>query len=132
MIAGNASGRRDRSASTSDRLARQSQSRTPITNDAWYALNHTITKTMEYPMMCDILDQSTVRKVMRPFLNAGLCFRGRQSLCRVRVVWGPERYQDWVYGTSILPKVWNTFAILRHATRATLTGQLRTSMDEPT
>jgi hypothetical protein len=69
---------------------------------------------------------------MRPFLNAGLCFRGRQVYA-AWVVWGPERYQDWVYGTSILPKVWNTFAILRHATRATLTGQLlRTSMDEPT
>jgi hypothetical protein len=102
------------------------------TSDAWYALNHTITKTMEYPMMATYLTKVQCEKVMRPFLNAGLSASGVVKSMPRAVVWGPERYQGLgirhLYTTQ---GVEHLLAILRHATRATLTGQLlRTSMDE--
>jgi hypothetical protein len=71
-------------------------------------------------------------KIMRPFLNAGLSASGVVRSMPRAIVWGPTRYQ----GLGIR-HLWTTqgvehlLAILRHATRPTLTGQLiRTSMDD--
>jgi hypothetical protein len=46
------------------------------TSDAWYALNHTINRTVEYPMMATYLTKAQCEKIMRPFPNAGLSASG--------------------------------------------------------
>jgi hypothetical protein len=102
------------------------------TTDAWYALTHTINRTVEYPMMATYLSKAQCEKVMRPFLNAGLSASGVVRSMPRAVVWGPLRYQGLgirhLYTTQ---GVEHLLAILRHATRDTLTGQLlRTSMEE--
>lgn len=57
--------------------------------DAWYALNHTINRTVEYPMMATSLSKAQCKTVMRLFLNASLLVSGVVcSMPRV-VVWGP-------------------------------------------
>jgi hypothetical protein len=63
-------------------------------SDAWYALNHTIMKTVEHPMMATYLSKAQCEKIMRPFLNAGLSASGGvvRSMPRA-IVWGPTRYQ---------------------------------------
>jgi hypothetical protein len=89
-------------------------------SDAWYALNHTIMKTVEYPMMATYLSKAQCEKIMRPFLNAGLSASGVVRSMPPAIVWGPTRYQ----GLGIR-HLWTTqgvehlLAILRHATRPT-------------
>jgi hypothetical protein len=61
--------------------------------DAWYALNHTINRTVEYPMMAMSLSKAQCETVMRPFLNAGLSASGVARSMPRAVVWGPLRYQ---------------------------------------
>jgi hypothetical protein len=48
-------------------------------SDAWYALNHTINRTVKYPMMATYLDKSQCEDIMKPFLNAGLSASGVTS-----------------------------------------------------
>jgi hypothetical protein len=94
-------------------------------SDAWYALNHTIMKAVECRMMATYLSKVQCEKIMRPFLNAGLSASGVVCSMPRAIVWGPTRYQ----GLGIC-HLWTTqgvehlLAILRHATRPTLTGQL--------
>jgi hypothetical protein len=100
--------------------------------DAWYALTHTINRTVEYPMMATSLTKAQCETVMRPFLNAGLSASGVVRSIPRAVAWGPLRYQGLdirhLYTTQ---GVEHLLAILRHGTRQTLTGQLiRTSMEE--
>jgi hypothetical protein len=45
-------------------------------SDAWYALNHTINRTVEYSMMATYISKADCEKIMRPFLNAGLSASG--------------------------------------------------------
>ena len=93
-------------------------------SDAWYALVHTIMKTVEYPMMAMYLSKDQCKKIMRSFLNAGLSASGICSKMPQPVVWGPLRYQ----GLGIY-HLWTTtqgvkhlLAVLRHMTHPTLTG----------
>jgi hypothetical protein len=62
-------------------------------SDAWHALNHTIMKTVEYPMMATYLSKVQCEKIMRPFLNAGLSASGVVRSMPRAIVWGPARYQ---------------------------------------
>jgi hypothetical protein len=101
-------------------------------SDAWYALNHTINRTVEYPMMATYLDKSQCEDIMKPFLNAGLSASGVTSKMPRPVVWGPLRYQ----GLGIR-HLWTTqgvehlLAILRHGTQPSLTGRLlRTTLED--
>jgi hypothetical protein len=89
-------------------------------------------KTAEYLMMATYLSKVQCEKIMRPFLNASLSASGVVRSMPRAIVWGPMRYQ----GLGIR-HLWTTqgvehlLAILRHATRSTLTGQLiRTSMED--
>jgi hypothetical protein len=100
-------------------------------SDAWYALNHTINRTIEYPMMATYLSKAQCETIMRPFLNAGLSASGVVRSMPRAIVWGPLRYQGLdikhLYTTQ---GVEHLLTLLRHATRPTLTGQLlRTSME---
>ena len=83
-------------------------------------------------MMATYLEKADCKKIVRPFLNAGLSASGVSSKTPRAVVWGPLRYQ----GLDIR-HLWTTqgvehlLALLRHATRTTLTGQLlRTTLEE--
>jgi hypothetical protein len=100
--------------------------------DAWYALNHTINRTVEYPMMATSLSKAQCETVMRPFLSACLSASGVARSMPRAVVWGPLRYQGLdirhLYTTQ---GVEHLLALLRHGTRPTLTGQLlRTYLEE--
>jgi hypothetical protein len=57
--------------------------------DAWYVLNHTINRTIEYPMMATYLTKVECEKIMRPFLNSGLSASGVVRTMPRAVVWGP-------------------------------------------
>jgi hypothetical protein len=101
-------------------------------SDAWFALNCTIDKTVEHPMMATYLQKKQCKEIMRPFLNAGLSASGACSKMPRAIVWGPTRHQ----GSGIC-HLWTTqgvehlLAILRHATCPALTGQLlRTTVEE--
>jgi hypothetical protein len=93
--------------------------------DAWYALNHTINKTIKYPMMTTSLSKAQCETVMRPFLNAGPSASGVACSMPRAVVWGPLRYQGLaichLYTTQ---GVEHLLALLWHGTCPTLTGQL--------
>jgi hypothetical protein len=95
------------------------------TTDAWYALTHTINRTVEYPVMTTYLSKAQCEKIMRPFLNSGLSVSWAVRSIPRAVVWGPLRYQGLgirhLYTTQ---GVEHLLAILRHGTRETITGQL--------
>jgi hypothetical protein len=100
--------------------------------DAWYALNHTINCTVEYPLMTTYLTKAECEKIMRPFLNAGLSASGVVWSMPQAVVWGHVRYQGLgnrhLYTTQGIEHL---LAILRHATHPTLTGKhIRATIEE--
>jgi hypothetical protein len=100
--------------------------------DAWYALYHTINRTIQYPMMATYLTKVECEKIMCPFLNAGLSASGVVWTMLRAVVWGPVRYQGLgirhLYTTQGIEHL---LAILRHATIPTLTGKLlQTTIEE--
>ena len=75
-------------------------------------------------MMAMYLSKDQCKKIIRPFLNAGLSASGICSKMPQPVVWGPLRYQ----GLGI-HHLWTTtqgvehlLAVLRHMTHPTLTG----------
>ena len=85
--------------------------------DAWYALNHTIMKSVEYPMMATYLMKEQCEIIMRPFLNAGLSASG--ICCKIPrdIVWGPLRYQGLgIHHLWTTQAVEHLLAILRHGT----------------
>jgi hypothetical protein len=102
------------------------------TSDAWYALNHTINKTAEYPLMATYLTKDDCKTIMKPFLNAGLSVFGVVHTMPHAVVWGPLRYQGLgIRHLWTTQGVEHTLDILCHAMHPTLTGQLlRTTMEE--
>jgi hypothetical protein len=76
-------------------------------------------------MMATYLAKVECENIMRPFLNAGLSASGVVRTMPRAVVWGPVRYQGLgirhIYTTQGIEHL---LAMLRHATRPTLTGKL--------
>jgi hypothetical protein len=58
------------------------------TTDPWYALNHTINRTVEYPMRATYLKKAQCETIMQPFLNAGLSVSGGVGSMPRTVAWG--------------------------------------------
>jgi hypothetical protein len=75
-------------------------------------------------MMASYLTKVECEKIIRPFLNAGLSASGVVRTMPRTVVWGPVCYQGLgirhLYTTQ---GIGHLLAILRHATRPTLTGK---------
>ena len=89
-------------------------------------------KTVEYPMMATYLSKDQCETIMRPFLNAGLSASSICSKMPRPVIWGPLRYQGLgIHHLWMTQGVEHLLAMLRHASRQTLTGQLLwTTMEE--
>jgi hypothetical protein len=76
-------------------------------------------------MMATYLTKVECKKIMRPFLNAGLSASGVIKTMPHAMVWGPVRYQGLgIRHLYITQGTKHLLAILRHATRPTLTGKL--------
>jgi hypothetical protein len=92
---------------------------------AWYALNHTINRAIEYSMMATYLTKAQGKKTMRPFLNAGLSVSGVVRTMPQAVVWGPVQYQGLgIRHLYTAQGVKHILTIFQHATHPTLTGKL--------
>jgi hypothetical protein len=100
-------------------------------NDAWYALNTTIMKTMEYPMAAICLSLKQWDHVMAPILEAGLnAIQFSQKFPR-DIVYGPRNLQGLgVKDPYIVQGLTWIKTLLHHGERATMTGTLlRSSME---
>ena len=99
--------------------------------DAWIALNTTIMKTLEYPLLASTLTKEDCVFIMSPVLQGGLPTMG---ICRTfprALVHGPIKYMGLgindLYTTQGLQHV---RAVLDHCWRSTETGKLlRTSIE---
>jgi hypothetical protein len=101
-------------------------------SDDWYTLNHTINKTVEYPMMATYLSKAQCKTIMRPFLNAGLSASGVVRTIPRAIVWGPLRYQGLeIRHLFTTQGVEHLIAIMCHARHPSSTGKLlRVTMEE--
>ncbi|HEY9815753.1 MAG TPA: hypothetical protein V6D20_08135, partial [Candidatus Obscuribacterales bacterium] len=61
--------------------------------DAWYALNSTIMKTIQYPLACTTMTQEQSTQIMVPILKAGLNKAGVQRNLPRRLVYGSLKVQ---------------------------------------
>jgi hypothetical protein len=100
-------------------------------NDAWYALNTTVMKTMEYPMAAICLSKKQWDHVMAPVLEAGLNLLQFSRKFPRDMVYGPKKLQglgvkDPYIGQGL---TWIK-TLLHHGGRETMTGALlRSSME---
>ena len=64
-------------------------------NDAWYALNSTTLKTMEYPMAVTTIKEQEWNHIMVPILKASLPRSGIERNFPRDVLYGPKRMQGF-------------------------------------
>jgi hypothetical protein len=64
-------------------------------NDAWYALNSTILKTMEYPMASTTIKEKEWNYIMAPILRAGLPRSGIERNFPHDILYGPKCLQGF-------------------------------------
>ena len=94
-------------------------------SEAWYCLNCTIMKTIEYPLMATTFTRSQIDDLMRPLLKTALPLSGVQSRLPRKLVYGTLKSR----GLNIKDPYWTQLihhwhAILRHHHRSTPTGVL--------
>jgi hypothetical protein len=100
-------------------------------NDAWYAINTTIMKTLEYPMMATTISEYEWGQIMIPLLKMGLPRAGISSKFPRDVLFGPTSLQGfgimhpWYHQQLI-----HITALLEHTQQQTMTGQLLTTSYE--
>ena len=94
-------------------------------DDAWYCLNNTIMKTVEYPLMATTMTKDELTHVIAPILKAGLPRSKVQSQLPRALVHGSLESQGLnlhhPYHTQLIQHL---LAVLRHGTRPTITGHL--------
>jgi hypothetical protein len=94
-------------------------------NDAWYALNTRIMKTMEYPIAAMRISRKQWDHVMAPILEAGLnAIQFSQKFPR-DIVYGPKDLQGLgAKDPYIVQGLTWIKTLLHHGERATMTGAL--------
>ena len=101
------------------------------TAEAWFSLNQTIMKTLEYPLMATCLTSSQCNTIMQTLLKAALPkLHIAMSFPKV-ARFGPRRLQGLgiphIWTTQGIEKLW---AIFRHGDDHTITGfQIRSSIE---
>ena len=92
--------------------------------DAWYCLNSSIMKSLEYPLMATTFSKQDCDDIMKPILNAALATSGVQRLLPRNLVHGNLRSQGLgvadLYHTQLIAHL---HTILRHANHPTITGK---------
>ena len=99
--------------------------------DAWTALNTTVMKKLEYPLLALTLTKEECNKIMSPILQGGL---PRIGVCRTMaraLVYTPLKYQGLdIKDLYISQGLQHIKALLNHIWRRTTTGTLlRTTME---
>ena len=99
--------------------------------DAWYAMNCTIMKTIEYPLMATTLSRAQLDTVMSPILTAALPKAGIQRHMPRAIVHGSHNVQGHeVHHPAATQTIQHVQAIMRHGVRMTMTGPLLRSLME--
>ena len=110
------------------------QIRTGLVNkwDAWYAINSTIMKTLEYPMIATTITEKEWDFIMRPIRQSGLPKVEISRNFPKTVLYGPKMYQ----GLGILHPYYNQQlqhieVCIHEGDRDTITGELiRASLEQ--
>jgi hypothetical protein len=94
-------------------------------NDAWYAINTTIMKTLEYPMTATTIGEKEWEEIMVPLLDTGLPRSGMSSKFPRDVLFGPTTVQGFgVMHPWYHQQLLHLIAFLEHTEQQTMTGQL--------
>jgi hypothetical protein len=101
-------------------------------NDAWYALNFTIMKSLEYPMMATTMSKQEWNFILRPILLSGLPKCGVARTFPREVVHGPLEFQGLnVYHPHTLQGIVHIQTCLQQGVRQSITGDLlRASIEQ--
>jgi hypothetical protein len=102
-------------------------------NDAWYAINTIIMKTLEYPMMATTISEMDREYIMVPvLLEAGLPSRvGLAQTFPQDILFGPTMIQGFgVFHPWYHQQLLHLIALLEHTQQQTMTGQLLTTSYE--
>ena len=99
--------------------------------DAWMALNSTVMKTLEYPLLALTLTEEECKKIMAPILKGGL---PKIGMCRTlprKIVYGSLKNQGMgIHNLFTTQGILHIQTLLDHIWRDTETGKLiRTSIE---
>ena len=93
--------------------------------DAWYCLNSTIYKTIEYPLMATTLSRAQVYEIMNPLLRVILNRIGVQKNLPRKLVYGTLKSRGLgLYDIFWLQLCLHLTAVIKHHHRDTPTGNL--------
>jgi hypothetical protein len=94
-------------------------------NDAWYAINTTILKTLEYPMMATTISEKEWEYILIPLLAAGLPRAGIARTFLRDILFGPTKAQEFgMFHPWYNQQITHLIALLEHTQQNTMTGQL--------
>ena len=84
--------------------------------EAWYSVNHTIMKTIEYPLAATSISPSDMQDIMRPILQAALPKARIQRHFPRKLVYGTLQSEGFsVYDPSITQLIEHVHSIVRHS-----------------
>lgn len=93
--------------------------------DAWYAINSTIMKTLEYPMLATTITEKEWDFIMRPIREAGLPKVQVSSKYPKRLMYGPKEFQGLgIMHPFLHQELMHVAACIHEGERETITGEL--------
>ena len=96
-----------------------------LRSEAWYCLNSTIMKTIEYPLMATTISKRDMDEIMKPILATALPISGVQQRIPKKLLYGTLRSQGLniqdPYTTQLIEHL---LSILRHCHRYTPSSEL--------
>jgi hypothetical protein len=96
-------------------------------NKAWYSINATIMKTLEYPMIATSISHADWEFIMKPILKAGLPASGFARTIPRKIVYGPEQYLALgIKHPYILQGLYHLCVCLEQSRLPTITSDLLT------
>ena len=90
-------------------------------NDAWYAINTTIMKTLEYPMTATTISEENWEHIMVPLLAAGLPRAGMARTFPRDILFGPTTVQGFgIIHPWYHQQILHLIALLEHTQQQTI------------
>ena len=100
-------------------------------NDAWYALNSTIMKMLEYPMEATTITEEEWNKIMAPILLSGLPRSGIDRKFPRAVLYGPRNLQGFgILHPWFHQEIKHLITCVQHSLLSTITRSLITATTE--